>query len=242
MRNKTSIKSSLSKIVKKAYKESDEEFKRDIEDVSANKFRKNNYLGYPTLEREIHTLFSRFEEGAEFQLKQELLEFITNRKNLIVQNEDNILKIPDNTVYSQGIKLYQEEIDEIDNRHRIQLSCREINTTPEKILLDLLRTEGVSIVLCSATASSMSVINNFDIKYLRDRVGEGFSVLEMIEAARKVTGHSIPANIAERRAGDPVVLIANSDKARKVLGWVPTRENIEVMIKDAWCWEQNKRY
>lgn len=177
MRNKTSIKSSLSKIVKKAYKESDEEFKRDIEDVSANKFRKNNYLGYPTLEREIHTLFSRFEEGAEFQLKQELLEFITNRKNLIVQNEDNILKIPDNTVYSQGIKLYQEEIDEIDNRHRIQLSCREINTTPEKILLDLLRTEGVSIVLCSATASSMSVINNFDIKYLRDRVGEGFSVL-----------------------------------------------------------------
>ena len=80
-------------------------------------------------------------------------------------------------VYSQGIKLYQEEIDEIDNRHRIQLSCREINTTPEKILLDLLRTEGVSIVLCSATASSMSVISNFDIKYLRDRVGEGFSVL-----------------------------------------------------------------
>ena len=72
--------------------------------------------------------------------------------------------------------------------------------------------------------------------------GEGFSVLEMIEAARRVTGHSIPAEIAPRRAGDPAVLIANSDKARKVLGWVPTRENIEVMIRDAWCWEQNKRY
>ena len=72
--------------------------------------------------------------------------------------------------------------------------------------------------------------------------GEGFSVLEMIEAARKVTGHSIPAEVAPRRAGDPAVLIANSDKARKVLGWVPTRENIEIMIRDAWCWEQNKRY
>ena len=72
--------------------------------------------------------------------------------------------------------------------------------------------------------------------------GEGFSVLEMIESARRVTGHSIPAEIAPRRAGDPAVLIANSDKARKVLGWVPTRENIEVMIRDAWCWEQNKRY
>lgn len=72
--------------------------------------------------------------------------------------------------------------------------------------------------------------------------GEGFSVLEMIKAARKVTGHPIPAEVAPRRAGDPAVLIANSDKARKVLGWVPTRENIEIMIRDAWCWEQNKRY
>ena len=72
--------------------------------------------------------------------------------------------------------------------------------------------------------------------------GEGFSVLEMIEAARKVTGHPIPAEYAPRRAGDPAVLIANSDKARKVLGWVPTRENIETMIRDAWTWEQNKRY
>ena len=72
--------------------------------------------------------------------------------------------------------------------------------------------------------------------------GEGFSVLEMIEAARRVTNHPIPAEIAERRAGDPAVLIASSTKARKVLGWNPIRENIETMIKDAWCWEQNKRY
>jgi UDP-glucose 4-epimerase len=72
--------------------------------------------------------------------------------------------------------------------------------------------------------------------------GEGFSVLEMIEAARRVTNHPIPAEIAQRRAGDPAVLIASSTKAREVLGWNPTRENIEVMIRDAWCWEQNKRY
>ena len=72
--------------------------------------------------------------------------------------------------------------------------------------------------------------------------GEGFSVLEMIEAARRVTGHPIPTVIAERRAGDPAVLIASSSKAKKVLGWKPVRENIEVMIRDAWCWEQKKRY
>lgn len=72
--------------------------------------------------------------------------------------------------------------------------------------------------------------------------GEGFSVLEMVNAARKVTNHPIPLQIADRRAGDPAVLIASSSKAKKVLKWNPIREDIEVMIKDAWTWELNKRY
>lgn len=72
--------------------------------------------------------------------------------------------------------------------------------------------------------------------------GEGFSVLEMVNAARKVTGHSIPLQIAPRREGDPAVLIASSSKAKKVLNWSPKYENIEIMIKDAWTWEKNKRY
>ena len=194
-RNKTSIKSSLSKFVINAYKKSEEKFKRDIGDVSANKFSKNHYLGYPTLEREVHTLFSRFEVGGESLLKQELIEFITNRKNIIVKNENDIQELLDNTVYSNGVQLYQEEIDEKDNRHRIELSCREINTTPEKILLDLLRTEYTSIVLCSATASSLSVISNFDIKYLRDRIGERFSVLSEKTRRRydELVSHTCPS-------------------------------------------------
>ena len=72
--------------------------------------------------------------------------------------------------------------------------------------------------------------------------GEGFSVLEMVNAARKVTTHPIPLQIAARRAGDPAVLIASSSKAKQVLKWNPTREDIEIMIKDAWTWELNKRY
>ena len=64
----------------------------------------------------------------------------------------------------------------------------------------------------------------------------------MVEAARKITGHPIPLEIASRRAGDPAILIASSKKARQVLKWNPTRENIEVMIQDAWTWEKNKRY
>jgi UDP-glucose 4-epimerase len=68
---------------------------------------------------------------------------------------------------------------------------------------------------------------------------QGFSVKEIVEAAREVTGHPIPAKIAERRAGDPSRLIASSEKAKKVLGWQPKRTNIRQIIQDAWNWHQN---
>ena len=64
----------------------------------------------------------------------------------------------------------------------------------------------------------------------------GYSVLEMIEAARKVTGHPIPLELGTRRAGDPALLIASSDKAKKVLGWEPHFTNIEDIIASAWKW------
>lgn len=72
--------------------------------------------------------------------------------------------------------------------------------------------------------------------------GDGFSVLEMINAAKKVTGCDIPYEISERRAGDPARLVASSKKARDILKWCPKYENIEKMIGDAWTWEKNKRY
>lgn len=64
----------------------------------------------------------------------------------------------------------------------------------------------------------------------------GLSVLEIVEAARRVTGHDIPVRLGERRAGDPAKLIASSDKARRVLGWTPTRSNVETILTDAWNW------
>ncbi|GAB6170225.1 UDP-glucose 4-epimerase GalE [Clostridium carnis] len=69
--------------------------------------------------------------------------------------------------------------------------------------------------------------------------GNGFSVKEMIEAARKVTGHSIPAKVCERRSGDPAKLIASAEKAKKELGWEADYTNIEDIIKDAWNWHKN---
>ena len=64
----------------------------------------------------------------------------------------------------------------------------------------------------------------------------GFSNLAIVEAARKVTGHPIPLEIAGRRPGDPDTLVASSDKARQVLGWQPKFDNIEIIIETAWKW------
>ncbi len=66
--------------------------------------------------------------------------------------------------------------------------------------------------------------------------GVGFSVKEVVEVARKVTGHAIPAVITERRAGDPARLIASSEKAREVLKWNPQHAELEEIISSAWKW------
>ena len=66
--------------------------------------------------------------------------------------------------------------------------------------------------------------------------GVGFTVKEVIEVARKVTGHSIPAVMAERRAGDPAKLIASSAKAVEILGWKPQYADLETIIASAWKW------
>ena len=68
--------------------------------------------------------------------------------------------------------------------------------------------------------------------------GEGYSVLEVIEACREVTGHPIPAEVAPRRAGDPAVLIASSAKAKHELGWDPTRTQLRRIVEDAWAFTQ----
>lgn len=65
---------------------------------------------------------------------------------------------------------------------------------------------------------------------------QGFSVNEMISAARSVTGKEIPVKTGARRAGDPSILIASSDKARTALGWNPVHTSIEKIIEDAWNW------
>jgi UDP-glucose 4-epimerase len=66
----------------------------------------------------------------------------------------------------------------------------------------------------------------------------GFSVREVVEAARRVTGRAIPARVLKRRVGDPPVLVASSRRARRELGWQPTHSTLEHMLADAWSWRQ----
>ena len=66
--------------------------------------------------------------------------------------------------------------------------------------------------------------------------GNGFSVKEIIETAKEVTGIDIPVQYGERRAGDPGTLIASSEKIKNLLGWDPKFSNVADVIKDAWQW------
>ncbi len=68
--------------------------------------------------------------------------------------------------------------------------------------------------------------------------GSGFSVREVIESARRVTGHPIPVEICPRRPGDPAVLIASSEKIGRELGWRPRHTNLDSIVASAWDWHQ----
>jgi UDP-glucose 4-epimerase len=68
--------------------------------------------------------------------------------------------------------------------------------------------------------------------------GAGFSVKEVIEAAREITGHPIPVRIQARRAGDPAALVAASGKIQAELGWTPIYPSVHDIIASAWRWHR----
>jgi UDP-glucose 4-epimerase len=80
----------------------------------------------------------------------------------------------------------------------------------------------------------------------RDRViynignGQGFTVREVIESVRRVTGKAIPVEECARRAGDPAVLVASSEKIKRELGWKPRFAELDTIVKSAWEWQQRR--
>ncbi|MFM2305276.1 MAG: hypothetical protein RLZZ135_2689 [Cyanobacteriota bacterium] len=89
------------------------------------------------------------------------------------------------------------------------------------------------------------------LKYLLDKQisqifnlgnGSGFSVKEVIDTARSVTGKDVPFEECPRRAGDPAVLIGSSTKAREILGWKPEYADLTTIVKHAWNWHQRRHF
>jgi len=70
--------------------------------------------------------------------------------------------------------------------------------------------------------------------------GSGFSVKEVVESARRVTGHAIPVEMKPRRPGDPARLVASSEKAKAELGWKPSISEIDSILASAWEWQQQR--
>ncbi len=70
----------------------------------------------------------------------------------------------------------------------------------------------------------------------------GTSVLEVVQAVKKVTGREFTVTLADRRAGDPAKLVGASEKAQRVLGWKPQYADIETIVKHAWTWHENAEY
>lgn len=95
--------------------------------------------------------------------------------------------------------------------------------------------------LANAHVLALNALENHDRIICNLGNGQGFSVREVIEAARRVTGHPIPAEVHPRRPGDPAVLVASSEKAMRELGWQPHYTKLDDILRTAWEWHQ-KRY
>jgi UDP-glucose 4-epimerase len=93
--------------------------------------------------------------------------------------------------------------------------------------------------LCDAHVLAIDAVAGGEVKVYNLGNGEGFSVKEVIETARQVTGHPIPAELAPRRPGDPPRLIASSQKAMSELGWSPKFADLGKIIAHAWAWHQS---
>ncbi|MFD1989224.1 UDP-glucose 4-epimerase GalE [Paenibacillus nicotianae] len=94
--------------------------------------------------------------------------------------------------------------------------------------------------LADAHIKSVEYLNNDGVSNVFNLGnGQGFSVKQVIETAVKVTGRDIPVKFEARRSGDPAVLVASSEKARSVLGWKPSYNQLEDIISGAWQWHES---
>ena len=124
----------------------------------------------------------------------------------------------------------------LGNRDKIMMFGDDYDTKDGTCVRDYIH---VSDLASAHSLALKRLMNGGDSAIYNLGNGTGFTVKEMVDIARKVTGHPIPAEVAERRAGDPAVLIASSEKAMKELGWKPKYADVETIISTAWNWHKN---
>ena len=95
------------------------------------------------------------------------------------------------------------------------------------------------IDLARAHILALSILNERSAIYNLGCGGDGYTVREVIDVAREVSGRDIPVKMAARRAGDPAVLVASSNKIKTELGWQPEFQDLRLIVESAWKWMQN---
>ncbi len=94
------------------------------------------------------------------------------------------------------------------------------------------------IDLARAHVMALGVLHERSVVYNLGCGGHGYSVRQVIDTAREVTGHDIPVRVGPRRAGDPAVLVASSDRIRRDLGWSPQFQDLRTIVASAWRFAQ----
>ncbi|MEM7698336.1 MAG: UDP-glucose 4-epimerase GalE, partial [Verrucomicrobiota bacterium] len=122
----------------------------------------------------------------------------------------------------------------LEQREQIKIFGNDYETPDGTCIRDYIHVRD----LASAHLLALEALEQNETLHYNLGNGSGFSVQEVVETVRKVTGHPIPAEVVERRAGDPAVLIADSSKIRKELGWEPQYDDITSIVSSAWEWHR----
>jgi UDP-glucose 4-epimerase len=124
---------------------------------------------------------------------------------------------------------------------KVQLFGNDYDTRDGYSVRDFIHVNDLaSAHLLAAKALAREDLPDFQLYNLGN--GHGFSVLEVLNAAREVTGKHIAAEVSGRRQGDPPVLVADSSRARRILGWEPATPDLRDIVASAWRWHQSQRY